>query len=173
MNRATLVVVALVVAFAFAGCGSSKKARPAPTPVDARGRTQVEVDAHNDAFTPEEVIVDVGTTVTWRNQDAVAHNIETFTSAADFGGPFGVDTSQFGPGATYTFTFRKVGTFHYTCTIHSLMNGVVHVRAGNERCNAGAVNTGAEQIGLSIAAAFGREDQALRVGGERTVVLKL
>ncbi len=129
MTRGFILVAALVVAFALAGCGSSKKARPAPVTVDARGRTQVEVDAHLDAFTPEAVIVDVGTTVTWRNQDTVAHNIETFTSAADFGGPFGADTSQFGPGATYAFTFRKVGTFHYTCTIHSLMNGVVDVRA--------------------------------------------
>jgi plastocyanin len=47
----------------------------------------------------------------------------------DFGGatPFGAQTGSFGPGATYSFTFGNPGTFNYTCTLHTGMNGRVIV----------------------------------------------
>lgn len=132
MRRLGTYASVLLVAFALVACGggSSNKAKT-PAAVDMRGRKAVDVDAKNNQFTPSEIIVSPGTTVTWHNQDAVPHNVEPNSATIDFGAPFGVASDKFGPGATYSFTFNKVGEdFYYTCTIHSLMNGHVRVESG-------------------------------------------
>jgi plastocyanin len=125
-------VVALVVCLCVlaSACGSSKpKAVPVPPPVDARGQKAVEVDTNRNQFVPAGLIVDVGTKVTWKNTDAVAHDVKKGADALDFGAPFGVDASEFGPGASYSFTFVKAGTYYYPCSIHMLMSGKVEVVA--------------------------------------------
>jgi plastocyanin len=129
--KQALVIVALV-ACALAGaatCGSTHKITPALPPVDRRGQKHVDIDAAQNQFTPAAVIVDVGTKVTWTNNDSVAHNVEKSADALDFGAKFGADASVFGPGQSYSFTFTKAGTFFYTCTIHTLMSGTVEVVA--------------------------------------------
>ena len=125
-------VLALVACalLAVASCGSSKAKVTPPAPAtDARGKPAFTIDARGNQFAPADVIVDVGTRVTWRNADAVAHDVKKSADAVDFGGTFGADASQFGPGQSYSFTFTKVGTFFYTCTIHTLMSGKVQVVA--------------------------------------------
>ncbi len=132
MKPRAVVTVALVAGLLVGavGCGSSKpNVQPAPAPVDLRGHKQVEIDAALNQFTPAAVIVDVGTNVTWRNNDSVAHNVEKSADALDFGAAFGADASRFGPGRTYSFTFTRAGTFFFTCTIHTLMSGKVEVVA--------------------------------------------
>jgi len=127
-----LAVVALVACalVGVASCGTSKpKVAPPPPPSDLRGHRQVAIDAVLDQFSPAAVIVDVGTTVTWTNKDAVAHNVEKSADALDFGAKFGADAGVFGPGQSYSFTFTKAGTFFYTCTVHTLMSGNVQVVA--------------------------------------------
>ena len=122
-----LVACALVGATA---CGSSKpKVTPPAPPTDARGQKTFTIEARGNAFMPLAVIVDVGTTVTWHNADAVAHDVKKAADALDFGATFGADASKFGPGQSYSFTFTKAGTFAYTCTIHTFMSGTVRVVA--------------------------------------------
>ena len=104
---------------------SPRRAPPAPT--DLRGKPTVDIDAKNNQFSPVDVIVTVGTKVTWHNTDAVTHNIKKSADALDFGAPFGTDS--FNPGQTYSFTFTKAGTFPYACTIHAAMTGKVEVVA--------------------------------------------
>ena len=128
-RRAVVALVACLCVLATA-CGSSKpKAKPVPPPVDARGKTAFEIDAAQNQFTPATLIVDVGTKVTWKNTDTVAHDVKKSADAVDFGAPFGISASEFGPGASYSFTFAKAGTYFYTCSIHTLMNGKVEVVA--------------------------------------------
>ncbi len=123
------VGVALLGALALTGlaaCSSSSaKPTPAAAPTNLRGHATVEIDARNFLFTPADVVVDVGTLVTWHNTDTVVHNVKKSADALDFGGTFGTDVLN--PGASYTFTFSKVGTFPYTCTIHAGMTGKVEV----------------------------------------------
>jgi plastocyanin len=130
MRRAIVIVLSVFALTGVAACGSSEhKVTPPPPPTDLRGHATVEIVANANQFTPAAVIVDVGTKVTWRNTDTVAHNVEKSADALDFGAQFGADASAFNPGATYSFTFTKAGTFPYTCTIHTLMNGSVQVVA--------------------------------------------
>jgi plastocyanin len=114
--------------FGASACSSSKaKVKPPAPPVDLRGQKAVEIDAKSNVFTPPSVIIDVGTKVTWRNSDSIVHNVKKSADAVDFGATFGTD--NFNPGQTYSFTFKKAGTFFYTCTIHTLMDGKVQVVA--------------------------------------------
>jgi plastocyanin len=77
------------------------------------------VTIRNFAFSPQVVTVTAGTIVHWTNQDSEAH---TVTSDA---GAFGSSALQ--PGAGYSFTFTKPGTYAYHCTIHPFMTGKVVV----------------------------------------------
>lgn len=73
------------------------------------------------AYSPANVTVAVGDTVTWTNSDQISH-----TATAD-GGSF--DTGALGNGASGTVTFSNAGTFPYHCSIHPDMTGSVVVEA--------------------------------------------
>jgi plastocyanin len=78
------------------------------------------------SFKPAKIKVKKGTTVTWTNNDTIAHNVV----AADSGNTGGLPTSSatFGRGGTFSFTFNNVGTFEYMCTPHkAFMRGSVQV----------------------------------------------
>ena len=128
-RRGVALVILSLLVVAACGSSSSEPAAPPPPPVDLRGRTSVDVDAIDNKFTPPSIIVSLGTKVTWRNKGALAHNVKKSADIVDFGATFGVNTADFGPGASYSFTFAKPGTYGYTCTIHSLMDGLVRVEA--------------------------------------------
>ena len=79
----------------------------------------------NECFIPADVTVSVGTTVTWSNDDTVAH---TVTSGTPSGGPDGVfDSGLFIAGAKFDHTFDEAGTYDYFCMVHPWMKGKVQV----------------------------------------------
>lgn len=78
----------------------------------------------NSAFTPISITVPVGTTVTWVNQDTVPHTV----TGARQGDPM---SGTLQPGESYNFTFTRVGTVGYRCSIHPTMNGSVVVTPPN------------------------------------------
>jgi len=61
-------------------------------------------------FVPDALTVTVGTTVTWTNDDTVAHTV-----TADDGS---FDSGMIAPGGTFSFTFNTAGTYPYKCTVH-------------------------------------------------------
>lgn len=77
------------------------------------------VTIHNFAFGPQTVTIKAGTTMNWMNQDTEAHTVTSDTGA------FNSPVLQ--PGASYSFTFAKAGTYSYHCTIHPFMTGKVVV----------------------------------------------
>jgi plastocyanin len=68
------------------------------------------------SFAPATITVARGTTITWRNSDALVH-----TSTSD---STGWDTGNIQPGASRTTTFAAPGTFRYHCTYHRAMGMV-------------------------------------------------
>jgi plastocyanin len=92
----------------------SSAASPASAPVAADS-----VTIHNFAFGPQVVTVKAGTTVHWTNNDTEAHTVTSDTGA------FNSPVMQ--PGAGYSFTFTKLGTYSYHCTIHPFMTAKVVV----------------------------------------------
>jgi plastocyanin len=79
------------------------------------------VAIQNFAFAPGSVTVNVGDSVTWTNNDAMAH-----TATAD---DDSWDTGSLAQGASGSVTFDTVGEFAYHCEFHSNMTGTVTVQA--------------------------------------------
>jgi len=78
------------------------------------------VQVNDEAFTPPEITVAPGTTVTWQNTGTAPH------SAKGKDGSF--DTGYVMPGAQGQFTFSSPGDFAYFCEPHPYKTGVVHVK---------------------------------------------
>src|SRR5580704_2623650 len=87
---------------------------------DAQQKAVTEVKIDNFSFTPAQLTVAVGTTVTWTNQDDVPHTV------VGTGGAFkskALDTDD-----KFSFTFDKPGTYAYFCGVHPMMTGKVIVK---------------------------------------------
>jgi len=78
------------------------------------------VIAKNFMFSPVNLTVKAGTTVTWSNEDDEPHTIVSgtglFRSAA-------LDTHD-----SFSYRFRQAGTYRFICSIHPQMIGTIIVR---------------------------------------------
>lgn len=86
-------------------------------------------------FSPTKLSIKYGDTITWKNEDREGHTITSGKGSGrfgwmsdDYGKPDGYfDSGRFLPGESFSFTFEKVGTIPYFCTIHPWMEGIVTV----------------------------------------------
>jgi plastocyanin len=112
------VLLALGVLFPAASCNKSSTKPSGGTPDG--GNTQVAISN----FAYSSLTVPMGTTVTWKNNDSMAH-----TATSDTGSAFSFDTGSIASGATSSgITFTQAGTFAYHCTFHSGMHGSITVQ---------------------------------------------
>ena len=97
----------------------------APPAPPAPGSTVMNesVSIANNVFAPSTITVNVGSTVTWSNGDAVTHTVsaddQTFTSGL------------LKKATTWSQAFAAPGTFTYFCEIHPDMTGTVIARAAD------------------------------------------
>ena len=129
LRRGLLVTAVAVAVLALAACSttSTSTTTSGSTTTTAAGSTTTTapdaattITIHNLAFDPSTIIVTVGTTVTWVNNDGTTHTV-----TAD-GGAF--DSGSLAGGATFQFTFDQVGDFAYHCSIHPSMQGTISVK---------------------------------------------
>ena len=91
------------------------------TPLGALSAQDVKntIMIENFTFSPPELNVAAGTTVTWINHDDIPHSIvdkeKIFRSKA------------FDTDGTYSFTFISAGSFDYFCGLHPHMTGKIVV----------------------------------------------
>lgn len=82
-------------------------------------KAAVTVTVDNFSFTPKELTVAAGTTITWVNHDDVPHTVvstdKKFRSKA-------LDTDD-----QFSFTFTDAGTYAYFCSVHPIMTGKIIV----------------------------------------------
>jgi len=83
--------------------------------------TNQVVTQREKTFLPHVIAVPVGTTVQFRNDDRIYHNVFSIAKPNDF------DAGIRATGATYTRTFSNPGAVEILCNIHSTMNGYVFV----------------------------------------------
>jgi plastocyanin len=90
------------------------------TPVlpPATSGATLTITISNDTFDPPASVIPVGTLVTVRNTDSVTH---TFSGNHLASGSLGQNQS-------FTVEFTTPGTYHFFCSIHAFMNGVLDVR---------------------------------------------
>jgi plastocyanin len=87
----------------------------------AAGPVAVDIPGHS--FSPADITVPVGTTVTWTNHDKDPH-----TATNDDGSAVTFDSGMLTTGKSFSFTFSTAGKFPYHCTFHSEMHGTVTVQ---------------------------------------------
>ena len=85
-------------------------------------------------FTPAQITINQGDTVTWTNNGPTAHS----ATAPD--GSF--DTGIFPAGQSRSHTFNDAGTFSYICTPHPSMHGTIVVTASQSGGDTPDSNTG-------------------------------
>jgi plastocyanin len=95
-----------------------------PCPDDATGTGQTQTkEVHlttSFAFSPKDIMINAGDTVTWKWDDGTQHTVTSDTNAwpdsgVKSGGP---------PFPTFQVTFNTPGLFKYHCNIHGGPNGV-------------------------------------------------
>lgn len=121
MRRYTRVLALTVAALSVTALGSCSStdggSAKATTPGAASsGDLNATVKIVDNAFEPKTVDLSNGGTVTWQWEGKEIHDVkgDGFSSPEQAKG-------------TYKHTFDKNGTFHYVCTIHSEMKGIIKV----------------------------------------------
>lgn len=95
------------------GGGSDPSGEPVVTGV-------TDVDIEDFAFSPANIRVAVGATVTWTNRDGTPHTV-----TSDDGDL--LDSGLLDQGESYQQTFSKPGIYDYYCQPHPYMKGRVTV----------------------------------------------
>jgi YVTN family beta-propeller protein len=80
-----------------------------------------KVSINNFLFTPAEIRIAAGDTVTWTNDDGAPHGLEYQDGAQG--------TNPLLPGASFSRRFDRPGTYDYNCSVHPYMTGRVIVGA--------------------------------------------
>lgn len=98
---------------------ASNRRVPESKPTEPEGVRGTAVAMDGVAFTPEQLIVKVGETVTWTNKDPFPHNVKS--TAGEF------QSGDVAPDGEWKFQATKAGRFPYECTLHPGMNGTLIV----------------------------------------------
>ncbi|HXO86273.1 MAG TPA: cupredoxin family copper-binding protein [Gemmatimonadales bacterium] len=106
----------------FGGGGRSKAVEggAAASAAAAQGGAGPAVEMKGVAFLPSRIEVAAGGTVTWTNNDPLAHTV-----TADDGS---WDSGTIDPGKTFSRTFTQPGEYAVHCTPHPFMKAVIVVR---------------------------------------------
>ena len=83
------------------------------------GRYQIYT--HNKQFEPESLVIPLGSTISFPNQDEILHNVFSVTPQSAF------DLGIYGEGATAEYTFKKTGLVLINCNVHQAMQANVLV----------------------------------------------
>jgi len=109
-----LAAVGLAIAVVMAPLAAAPPARAATH----------SVQIGDGFFSPANLTVTVGDTVTWTNTDDSPHTVTATDGAFDAGNLDG--------GATFSQTFTSAGTFTYVCSYHDEMAGTITVVAATQ-----------------------------------------
>jgi plastocyanin len=124
----TVIIIAIVIVggyFLFLSPGTttntSSTNNNTNTNVPSPTAPQKAITILDFTFIPTVVTIDKGTTVTWTNQDTVAHTV-----TSDSGTELASDSLA--KGQSYSHTFNTPGTYDYHCSTHLGMKGRIIVQ---------------------------------------------
>ncbi|MTE11635.1 plastocyanin/azurin family copper-binding protein [Nocardia aurantiaca] len=133
-SRALLLVAVVAGALAAGGC-SSDHSNTAATGTSAPAATSsaaastgpvapaaVTIEVKDMAFSPADVTVKAGDTVTWKFEDKAPHAVQGIGDVA-----LGINSPIIHKGE-WSHTFTTAGTYRYLCPLHPDMKGTVTVQ---------------------------------------------
>ena len=131
-----LILACLALGLVAAGCGgddngggdssgdsgASKSEEPA-----SGGGGGAQVGMKNVQFTPKDLTVKAGETITFTNDESIPHDVhKTSGPGEDFASG---DTGGMGQGDTFKLTLDKPGKYEYVCDVHAPgMAGTITVK---------------------------------------------
>ncbi|NJL64089.1 MAG: hypothetical protein HC903_22445 [Methylacidiphilales bacterium] len=117
----SLATALLVVTFSLSGCTSQPQS--VVTTQQPTANTQVPANTTvkiiNFKYVPDKVSIKPGESVQFINEDLQAHTVTASDNSFD---SKNMDGKQ-----SWTYTFKKAGTFPYTCSYHGGMKGIISV----------------------------------------------
>jgi plastocyanin len=114
-RRAEGLALATLLLLPVAACGGSASSDAGPVATATVDLPQSYL------FSPPNIAVKAGTSVTWKNSDQFSHSVRLLESGQIVG--------AMKPGETVSFTFAKAGTYRYDCSFHPQnMKGTVTVQ---------------------------------------------
>jgi plastocyanin len=108
-----LRLIALFAALGSAPCLAEEVNNASAGPV-------ATVTMDHNTFTPSEITVAPGTTVTWTNNENMPHTVVDLNK--------GFRSKTLVKDASFSFTFATAGDYSYLCSIHPNMKGKVIVK---------------------------------------------
>lgn len=146
MSRNVIIGIALVILFLIAGWYylQSQKGQPAygpptPTPKTTEERQTPTTEATPSAasenlvevqslgFSPKDITVKVGESVTWINQDTESHQVNSAVHPTHLLYPPLNTVGLLNPGEKKSLSFPKVGTYKYHDHLNPSLTGSVTV----------------------------------------------
>jgi len=107
-----LVSVLTIAAFVMVSCYKSKSSYNSNT-------TTSKVSITSSGYSPASLTVTNGSTVTWTNNDNMAHTVTTTEGS--------INSGDIAPGSSYSKTFTTAGTYTYHDSNNTNMTGVLIV----------------------------------------------
>jgi plastocyanin len=114
MRRGLTWIIAVVAALAILIAGATVSSATTTKKVSI-----ITSSAYQFAFSPKTKSIHTGVRVKWTNGTSALHHIK-FTNGKAW-------SKDIAAGATLVRIFHHTGTFHYHCTIHHYMKGVIKV----------------------------------------------
>ena len=120
MNSLRLLTV-IALLFGISGCNYKQSGSSAAS----ASSTSVSIvygaaTQHSMAYNPNPYNVQVGTVVTWTNNDSINHTATSDTGVFDSG--------TLAAGQSYSYTFTATGTYTFHCNVHPSMTGTIIVQ---------------------------------------------
>ncbi len=119
MLKISSLAAVAALALAVVAAGPRAGARASDAPSTSATSAPLIVHTKDFAFAPPTLTIPVGTTVTFVNDDDVAHTVTATDKSFDSG--------NMDKGAKWTHTFNTAGTFAYFCTYHPFMKAKIVV----------------------------------------------
>src|SRR5688572_5015550 len=110
MRRPLSLLAAAVVVILAGGCAGDDAGSPGPDDLEGGLDVTETVAVEEFGFDPDDVTVESGETVEWRNDGDVVHAVQADDSLFDSG--------ELQPGESSAFTFDTPGRHEYRCSIH-------------------------------------------------------
>ncbi|MFD4431047.1 cupredoxin family copper-binding protein [Nocardia sp. NPDC058497] len=102
---------------------TTRKPRPVTTTTTQTEHkpTDLAIDVSGMKYSPADVTIKVGETVTWKFSDKAPHNVQGIGDKA-----MGINSPIIDKGE-WSYTFTQPGTYRYLCSLHPDMRGSITV----------------------------------------------
>jgi len=127
-----LIIIVAMTCILVAGCATNTNVTTSPNPTitsteatrssTSSSNATYTVTIRNFTFQPSSLTIKRGTTVTWVNEDSVAHTVTSDDSRFPSSG-------NLNKAETYQFQFNSPGSFDYHCSPHPFMKAKINVEA--------------------------------------------